>query len=386
MIAEKYIRKAREWTSCPLSLLPKEILKRTIEVGVTSKEDERAGTYIQIDHSVIQEAVKEAFKDKVEVMSTGEALKKHKWLKKYWWKLIREDQDEYTLLAKNMWDQGYFLRVHEGEKVTLPLQSCLMISTNNLNQNVHNIIVAEPDSEAQIITGCTVHPNVKAGLHVGISEFYIKEGAELTFTMIHSWAENVEVRPRSAALIEEDASFISNYVCLRPVKTLQTYPAAYCKGGNSRVRFNSLLYGTGISRIDVGAKVVLEGEDSRGEVISRAIATEEADIHLRGLLIGKNSESRAHLECRGLLLSEKAKIHAIPELLAESKGAELSHEAAIGKIAEEQILYLMSRGFSRRESESLIIRGFMDVSILGLPEKLSKEIKGLIEVTAAQAL
>jgi hypothetical protein len=382
----RYSRKAQKWPSCPLSLLPEDILKRSMEVGVISDEEERAATYLQIDHSVVFQAVQDAFQGKIEIMSTREALKRYGWLREYWWGLIKADADEYTKLADSLWDQGYFIRVFEGEKVFLPLQSCLLMSTENLNQNVHNIIIAEPRSEAQIITGCTVHPNVHSGLHVGVSEFYVKEGAKVTFTMIHSWAQEVEVRPRSAALIENGATFISNYVCLKPVKNLQMYPTAYCRGADSRVSFNSILYGVGNSKIDVGAKVVLQGEGSRGEVVSRAIATDNAQIYVRGFLLGEHGESRAHLECRGLLLSDGAVIYAIPELLAKVRGAELSHEAAVGKIAEDQILYLMARGFSRDEAESLIVRGFMDVSILGLPDKLSSDIKRMVDATTARAL
>jgi len=386
LVLGRYSREAKEWPSCPLSLLPEEILRRSMDVGIVSDEGERAATYLQIDHSVVLQAVQEAFKGKIEVMSTRDALEKYGWLRDYWWRLVKADADEYTRLADSLWDQGYFIRVFEGEKVILPLQSCLFMSTENINQNVHNIVIAEPRSEAHIITGCTVHPNVHSGLHVGVSEFYVKEGAKLTFTMIHSWAREVEVRPRSAALIEDDATFISNYVSLKPVKSLQMYPTAYCRGEDSRVSFNSIIYGVGESKIDVGAKVVLQGEGSRGEVVSRAVATDKAQIYVRGFLLGEHEESRAHLECRGLLLSDEAMIHAIPELLAKVKGAELSHEAAVGKIAEDQILYLMARGFSRDEAESLIVRGFMDVSILGLPERLSRDIKRMIDATTLGAL
>ncbi|KPV62117.1 MAG: cysteine desulfurase activator complex subunit SufB [Candidatus Bathyarchaeota archaeon BA1] len=150
------------------------------------------------------------FEGQVEIMSTRDAFEKYDWLKDYWWKLIPVDTDKYTALAELYWDHGYFLRVLEDQKVTLPLQSCLFISRDNLNQNVHNIIIAEPNSEVQIITGCVVHPNIQRGLHVGISEFYIKDGAKLTFTMIYNWAQNFHARPRTAALVENEATFVNN--------------------------------------------------------------------------------------------------------------------------------------------------------------------------------
>jgi len=383
---EGFSRDAPVWSPCPPSTLPKDVIGRAQEVGIKLEEGERAGTYFQVDHSVIFRGVQKALEGRAEIISTKEALQKYDWVKDYWWKLLDAAQDGYTALAELQWDQGYLIRIFEGQKIDLPLQACLFISKDNLNQNVHNLIIAEPKSEVQIITGCTIHPSVRRGLHVGVTEFFIKEDAKVTFTMLHNWAQDFDTRSRSAALLEEGATFVSNYVCLRPVKSLQMYSVAHCKGENSRVRFNAILYGVGNSRLDIGSKVALEGPGARGEVTTRALAWDKAQIYTRGLLVGEREDTKAHLECRGLLLSDDALIHAIPELIAKVKGAKLSHEAAVGKIAEDQIRYLMARGFSEEEAQSLIVRGFMDVSILGLPSALEGEIKRMIETTTKRAL
>jgi len=382
----RYARQPREWKACPISSLPRDILKRAFEAGVIPEGKSRAATYFQIDHSVVSKAVQRLFQGQLEVMSTREAIKKYEWFKDYWWKLVKRDSDEFTLLADSMWDHGYFIRILEDQKVALPLQSCLFVFTESLNQNVHNVIIAEPGSEAQIITGCAVHPNVSGGLHVGVSEFYIKEDAKLTFTMIHVWSQGFDSRPRSAAVIEDNGVFVSNYMLFNPVKSLQMYPVAYCRGVDSKVSFNNIIYGSKNSHIDVGSKVVLQNEGAGGEIITRAIATDNAKIYARGFLQGEHEGSKAHLECRGLLLSENAMIYAVPELLAKAQGAELSHEAAVGKIAEEQIQYLMARGFSEKEAASLIVRGFMDISIFGLPKELEESIEKIVNATAEEAL
>jgi Fe-S cluster assembly scaffold protein SufB len=382
----QYSRQPKNWEPCPISSLPEDIIRRALEVGVLPEQESRSATFFQIDHSVIFEAVQEVFEGKIEIMSAKEALEKYDWLKDYWWKVISVDTDKYTALAELAWDQGYFIRILEDQKVTIPLQACLFISTDNLNQNVHNIVIAEPGSEAQIITGCTLHSSVQRGLHVGITEFYVKEDAKITFTMIHNWAQKFDSRPRSGAIIEDNGVFVSNYMCFKPLKSLQMYPIAYCRGVNSRARFNTIIYGTGNSYIDVGSKIVLQNEGCRGEIISRVIATDKAQVYARGFLQGEHSNTKAHLECRGLLLSDEATIHAIPELMAKAQGAELSHEAAVGKIAEEQIQYLMARGFSRSEAEALIVRGFMDVSIFGLPKDLERELQKIVDITTERAL
>ncbi|MEM2878962.1 MAG: SufD family Fe-S cluster assembly protein [Candidatus Hadarchaeales archaeon] len=383
---ESYRRKAEPWSKKPLRDLEPEISQRVLESGVRTDEEERAGTYFQADHSVVATSLKSAFEGMVELMSTREALERHEWARNLMWGVLNPSADRFTEFASRDWDNGYFIRVLEGQKVTLPIQACLFLSQENLSQNVHNIIVAEPGSEAQIITGCATHPRVRHGLHIGVSEFYVRKGAKLTFTMIHNWADEFDVRPRTGIIIEDGASFVSNYICLKPVRSLQMYPAAYCRGEESRVSFNSILYGKGGSYMDVGSKVMLQGRNSRGEIISKAVAADESAIYARGLLVGEHSESRAHLECRGLLLSDRARIHAIPELIGSAKGTELSHEAAVGKIAEEQIQYLMARGFTEREAEALIIRGFMDVGIFGLPEKLTRDINEMINRTLESAI
>ena len=100
------------------------------------------------------------------------------------------------------------------------MQACLYLARGNSIQDVHNIIIAEEGSELHIITGCSTAGH-EPGLHLGISEFYIKKGAKVTFTMIHSWSHDTEVRPRTGAIIEQDGLFLSNYVIMRPVKSIQ---------------------------------------------------------------------------------------------------------------------------------------------------------------------
>ncbi|MCK5138758.1 MAG: SufD family Fe-S cluster assembly protein, partial [Thermodesulfovibrionia bacterium] len=250
---------------------------------------------------------------------------------------------------------------------------------DGLAQKVHNIIIAEEGSELNIITGCAVGQKVKNGLHIGISEFYVKKNARVSFTMIHNWAEDVAVRPRSATIVEENGVFLSNYICIKPVKTLQMYPTAYCTGENATVRYYTILLAIGGSHMDVGSRVFLKARGSKAEVVTRAI-TEGGNIIARGHLIGEVPGIKAHLECRGLILSEQGSIHAIPELEGKVSDIDMSHEAAVGKIAAEEIQYLMARGLSSDEATAAIVRGFLDVNIKGLPENLEKEIKKAIKI------
>jgi Fe-S cluster assembly scaffold protein SufB len=366
-----------------LTRLPHEILMEAQKAGLELNEKNRSATFMHLDQATIESKVNEFYEGKVELMDIKAALQKYPWLEEYRWKLVSKDKDEYTKKVAEDYSGGYFMRIKAGAEIAFPLQSCMLITKNHLEQRVHNIIIAEEGSKAHIITSCLQHSTVPNASHMGISEIYVKKGAMLNFTMIHQWSEQTLVRPRSAAEIEDDATFVSNYVCMRPVRDAQMYPVAYCKGKNSRVSFNSILYGHRNSQLDTGSKAILTGEGSKAEMVSRAIAREGSKMIVRGMIEGHVPDCKGHLECKGLIMDNDSYMWSIPELIATKKGVEITHEAAVGKISEKEITYLMTRRLSREQAVSLIIRGFMDVGILGLPDDLNKEIKAIVDSSAA---
>jgi hypothetical protein len=164
---------------------------------------------------------------------------------------------------------------------------------------------------------------------------------------------------------------------MRPVKSVQMYPTTHLVGKGAVARFYSLLVGSPGCEMDIGGRIVLKEADTRAEIISRAI-TNGGNIIARGDLVGEVPGIKAHLECRGLILNGGS-IHAIPELNGKVDGVEMSHEAAVGKIAQEEIYYLMSRGLSEDEATATIVRGFLNVDIPGLPPQLKAEIDRAVE-------
>jgi Fe-S cluster assembly scaffold protein SufB len=365
------------------SRLPANVKERMLGAGVMLEDtSQRSGTYLQMDNMPVHSS---ATQEGVEVMPVTEALQKYDWMPDYWWKAVAVDQDKYTAnIELNKYD-GYFIRALPGQKTVFPVQACLYLAKEKMVQNVHNIIIAEEGSELHIITGCTAAVREEFGLHLGVSEFYIKQGAKVTFTMIHSWNPDTAVRPRTAAIIEDNGLFMSNYLLMKPVHSLQMYPTARCVGENSTVRYNSILVAVPGSSLDVGSRVFLNARGARTEIISRAITT-GGDITARGYIEGNAPEVKGHLECRGLILGEKGTIYAIPELKGNLAGIDLSHEAAVGKIAEEEVEYLMARGLTRTEATAAIVRGFLRVDIEGLPSLLSAELKKAVEASEKEVM
>ncbi len=366
-----------------LSELEEDYTEDLLRAGIEPSEKDRSGSFLQRDRSVVFSKVNYPG---LEVMSTTDALARYEWLEEYLWQLIPVDTDKYTAEVELAPSHGYFIRAKPGAKVTMPVQSCLFITADKVRQNVHNIVIAEENSELHIITGCSVSHSVTAALHLGVSEFYVKPGAKITFTMVHNWSDSMEVRPRSAARVEDGGVFISNYILMTPVRSLQMFPTTYCVGRNARTTTQSIVYATQHANIDMGSRAVLEGEGSKAELISRVIATDTANVVARGDIVGQTKNVKGHLECRALILSDTARVASVPELTATRTDLDLSHEAAVGKIAEEEINYLMARGLSEDEATSVIIRGFLNVDITGLPEALAQETKKMFELSLEKVM
>ena len=363
--------------------VPKHVKDTLLKVGVDTSENERSGSFIQMDQSNIYSS---PMSESIELMNLETALDKHSWLDQYMWKMVSPDSDKYTAQAaireqEEGTKSGYLIRSKPNTKEVFPLQACMLISDESVMQTAHNIIIAEENSELHLITGCATGEDVSSALHVGVTEFYLKPGSKITFTMVHNWAEQVEVRPRTGITIGDNATFINNYILTEPVKTIQSYPTAYCQGKNSKALFQSIQNGQKDSIIDVGSRVYLNGEGSRAEVISRAVSNDESKIYSRGHLAGTVPGVKGHLECHGLVLSNDSMIYAVPELEADAANLEMSHEAAVGKIDEEEIYYLTSRGLTEEEATSMIVRGFLSMDITGLPPELASETKKMIDMS-----
>jgi len=357
--------------------LPGDTKSTMLDSGIVPSEKGKSGNFLLMDNTVVHSAV---MGSGVEVMPLSQALKVHDWLRDYMWKGVQPDSDKYTAETYLQKADGYFIRALPGAKVRMPVQTCLLLKNRNTKQYVHNVLIAEEGSEFEVVTGCATSKGVEKGLHLGISEFFLKKDSKLTFTMVHNWSEFVGVRPRSSIVMEEGSTYINNYVALKPVKTIQTYPTAYMNGPNAVCRFNSVAVAHPGSVMDMGSRAVLNAPGCKAEPISRTI-TPGGTVIARGQLVGNSPGIKAHLECKGLILSEKGVQIAIPELEARIPDVEMTHEAAVGKIAQDQVEYLMSRGLSEDEAVGMIVRGFLDVGIRGIPDHLKAEIDKILQET-----
>ncbi len=375
---EEFSRQGGDWAYDPeyRQFTPAE-RQHLLKAGIELTDAEHAGTFLQADAKVVH---CRASQPGLEVLPITEARRRYPWVAEHLWRLVAVDADKYTARAELELDNGYFTRVLPGVRLAQPVESCLYLRTDLFAQYVHNLVIVEPGAQLHIITGCTTHPTVRSGLHVGVSEFYVRAGGQLTFTMVHNWAEEVHVRPRTGVWVEAGGSYISNYLLLKPVKTVQTYPTVTLAGPGAVARLNAILIAHPGSELDIGGRVILQAPKTRAEVIARSLTLGGTCIS-RGHLVGQAPEIRAHLECRGLILPPAGIIQAIPELEGRVPGVDMSHEAAVGKIAAEEVDYLMARGLDEEEAVSTIVRGFLRVKIEGLPPALEEEMERAVRET-----
>ena len=185
------------------------------KVGIVADEINRSGTLMFIDngmshcHSNQQEGL--------ELMSVKDAVKKYDWVKDYFWKAMDPAKDKYTAKTYLEDSDGYFIRVKSGYHIKDPVQTCMMIDTDKTVQNVHNLVIVEDNASLEILTGCSTSPHANDALHIGVSEIYIGENSDVSFSMIHSWGKQTGVRPRTATQVGKNSRYTNNYVILNPV-------------------------------------------------------------------------------------------------------------------------------------------------------------------------
>ncbi len=345
--------------------------KRYMEqVGVVADEMARSGSLLFIDNGMSHCSPK--IQEGLEVTSVSEALKKHDGLKDFMWNAMDPAKDKYTAKTYLEDGDGFFVRVKSGYHIKTPMQSCMLLKTNRTVQNVHNIIIVEDGASLEMITGCTTAHHANDSLHVGVTEMYIGDDANLTYSMVHSWGNKTNVRPRTKTVVGKNSNYVNNYILLNPVESIQSFPAADLAEGASTT-YNTVCLAHAGSDIDTGGMVNLNGFGSRAEIMSRSISM-GGKMCARGRLVGNAPGVKAHLECRSIILKDGGSTLAIPELEAHVADVEMTHEAAVGKIARDQIEYIMSRGLDEDQAVSMIVKGFLSGSINGLPESLQKDL------------
>ena len=248
----------------PTSAISDEDKAKILVTGVTLDDvSQRSGTYVQVDNMPMHQAVSQ---EGIEVMATSEALAKYAWLKDYYWKAVNVDADKYTAHVEMNNADGYFMRALPGVKTVFPYRR---VCTSRAAIPYRTCITSSSPRKARNCTSSPAAPrrDTNPACTWASPSSISRRAPRVTFTMIHSWSQDTEARPRTGAIIEENGLFLSNYVIMRPVKSIQLYPSARCVGENATVRFNNVIVATPGSKIDAGSRAYLSAKGAKTEMV-----------------------------------------------------------------------------------------------------------------------
>lgn len=245
----------------------------------------------------------------------------------------------------------------KNESVHIPV----ILSQTGLTELVCNDFYIGENSDVTIIAGCGIHNGgAKESRHDGIHRFFVGKNAKLKYVEKHygegdGSGERV-MNPRTEITMEEDSYMEMETVQIKGIDSTKRETEAHLKAGAKLVVQERLMtHGsqTAESRFDVS----MDGENSSANIISRSVARDSSTQCFYSNLRG-NSLCAGHTECDAIIM-DRAKISSLPEITANHPDAALIHEAAIGKIAGDQIIKLMTLGLTEQEAEAQIVNGFL---------------------------
>ncbi|ASJ14186.1 SUF-like minimal system protein SmsB [Thermococcus radiotolerans] len=365
--------------------LPPEMKALLDRLGISEVEQKYiAGLAVQTDTGVIyNEFLKEWEKKGLIVLPMEEAVKRYPdVVKQHFLQMFRTDESKLTAYHTAVWNGGIFLYVKEGLKVPFPLHLFFLIQESALAQAPHIIIIAEPNSEFHLIEGCTAPVLVKHSLHLDMTEAYIRDGAKAQLTVLQNWPEYVHTRPMTRARIGKGARFINTTVGLGTGRSNITNPK-YWVDKNGYVELNGIILGQKDWYVDLGGEMYLQGRGAAGINASKSVIMDDSTVITRGIIRAEAPRAKGHISCDALLMSDRATMETYPGLVSKVDDAELSHEAAIGKIREEELFYLMSRGLSEEKATQLIVKGFLEPMLKDIPMEFLVEIRKIIELAVS---
>ena len=291
--------------------------------------------YFQVDNKV-EKIIKEKG---LIVMESKKAWEMFKWCRKYFDKKPKE---------------GYFAWIKR--QPACPIFTCVTIATKNVSQDLRNLVVIEPNLKVNVLGVCSAKKRRLQGTHKAIGKMILKEGVTVNYNHLHKWGEKDNVVPSYTFFMEKNSSLIYNYKNLFPPKNLKIETHIVMKenaSANLKIVTNARN-----SNVNITDNVELLGENSNAIVRLRIVGRENSKVNAVSRILAKGA-GKGHLDCQGLLISKNASIKLTPELIDENKKAILTHEASIGKVADEQINYLRTRGLSEKEAIDMIVNGFL---------------------------
>ena len=379
-----YYAKASDKTEKNWDDVPENVKNTFDKLGIPEAEKKfLAGVGAQYESEVVYHNLREDLaKQGVLFLDTDTALKEQPELfKKYFAKIIPPEDNKFAALNSAVWSGGSFIYIPPGVKVDMPLQAYFRINAENIGQFERTLIIADEGSEVHYIEGCTAPVYSSESLHVAVVELLAHKDAKLRYTTIQNWSNDVYnlVTKRAYAYEGATVEWIDGNI---GSKLTMKYPGIYLMGRKAYGETLSIAFAGKNQHQDTGAKMVHLAPDTTSKITSKSVSRANGRSTYRGLLkVAKGATNvKSTVRCDALLLDDTSKTDTYPYMEIDQEDATVTHEATVGKIGDEQIFYLMSRGFSEEEALSLIVNGFMEPFTKELPMEYAVELNRLIRL------
>ena len=366
--------------------VPSDIKETFEKLGIPEAERKSlAGVGAQYDSELVYHNVQDAVaKQGVVYLGFEEALKSPEWgpmVQEYFMTLITPQDHKFAALHGAVWSGGSFVYVPKDVHLSFPLQSYFRLNAKGAGQFEHTLIIVDEDADLHFIEGCSAPKYNEANLHAGAVELFVKRGAHLRYSTIENWSKNMYNLNTKRARVEENASiewvsgsFGSHISYL--------YPESDLIGRNARADFTGVTFAGGGQNLDTGAKMVHLAPNTTSLITTKSISKGSGVSTYRSAVYidEKATGSKASVSCQSLMLDSKSRSDTIPAMEIRTDDCDVGHEAKIGRISNDAIFYLMSRGISEEEARSMIVSGFANPVSKELPLEYAVEMNNLIRL------
>ncbi len=373
-------KNATNWEEVP------EDIKNTFEkLGIPQAERKAlAGAGAQYESSVVYHKLRADLEEKgVVFLDCDEAVKQYPELvqKYFMTSCVPISLHKFSALHAAVWSGGTFIYVPKGVKVDLPLQAYFRMNAKNGGQFEHTLIIADEGSEISYIEGCSAPLYSTKSLHAGCVEIIVKKGARVRYSSIENWSKNTYNLNTKRGIVEEDGVLEWVNGNLGSGVTM-LYPGSILKGDRAKSDFIGIAFANKDQNQDTGCKIVHLGKNTSSTITSKSISRSGGITSYRGIVSIKKSAtgSASNVECDALMVDNQSQSNTYPYMDVQTQDVEMAHEARVGKISEEQIFYLMSRGLDEETAVQMIVSGFIEPIVKELPLEYAAELNRLIEL------
>lgn len=310
-----------------------------------------------------------------------------KTIEEHFMKLVPPTDHKFAALHGAVWSGGSFVYVPKGVNVEIPLQSYFRLNAKGAGQFEHTLIIVDEGAQLHFIEGCSAPKYNVANLHAGCVELFVGKNAKLRYSTIENWSKNMYNLNTKRAKVEENGimewvsgSFGSHVSYL--------YPMTILKGDNARSQFTGVTFAGKGQNLDTGVKMVHIGKDTSSYINTRSISKGGGISTYRSAVVIQNQAKNAKsaVSCQSLMLDDESRSDTLPAIDVRTNKADVGHEAKIGRISDDDVFYLMSRGISEEEAKSLIVSGFADSVSKELPLEYAVEMNNLIRLEMVGAI